>query len=334
MTRKWWQRGGEKSEGERPRLVEKERSKTVQPDELERLFGTSKSAKAGEPYSISDEARRDPRYVYIFRCIEQALAFIPKKTKYDFDRLQEADVSISSSKHGLEILLEAGSRYEELAAVGKCPDHILHAKVFRQENRKYIDIYFNSESFKGFDLPDILFIDRIRFLYPSDGAVGEKNSSETFSLSSMELLREDENIRVAPSTAPKEVEEKGLKKPFEEKVDHKPRWAEENRPTKTLSVRVSPQLKNAIEDAVQRSGFPDRMTWLRHAIDRQLSTASREPVEFPDYKSVNKINVRLDPDVIDEIDARRGSVPRTEWIKRVAYWAAVSGPAPAIDNEL
>ena len=185
-------------------------------------------------------------------------------------------------------------------------DGIIDTKYFR----------FLSPKNENFDISYELFdLDKgIRIEFKEDGIINRNNAAQP--------------------TAPDEVDDLGLKKPFRKKIDEKPRWAEENRPTKTLSVRVSPQLKRSIDAAVQRSGGLDRMTWIREAIDRQLGGGSDEPAEFPDYKSVDKINVRLDPDVIDEIDAKRGNVPRTEWIKRVAYWAALAGPVPAIDNQL
>lgn len=112
-----------------------------------------------------------------------------------------------------------------------------------------------------------------------------------------------------------------ISEPFHEvRVAERPRWAEENRPGKRLSMRLSVDLLNTIDEVASHQNAT-RTDWItnvaRHGLAQYARTA---PPDVPDFKTTRPVHIRLPEELYDAIDeaAIRANLTKTEWVRRIA----------------
>lgn len=102
-------------------------------------------------------------------------------------------------------------------------------------------------------------------LYKKAGEVDVAGSQYHIKLYGQEIIAAVDNNEYVKSETDKNIDHQRPRPDL-------PRWAEQNRPTQLLQVRIAPELKAAVEQAARDSN-QSRTDWVREALEQHLARA-------------------------------------------------------------
>lgn len=167
--------------------------------------------------------------------------------------------------------------------------------------------------------------------------------ADNFELSGGKLKKKPDkdnrkNIKVARPTVPEDLDEKNLKKPFENKAVDKPRWAEKFRGTEQITMFLPVQLIRKMDEHATDLSLT-RNDWFIGLTERWLrEKAGTNPPYVPESDGDTKfVKFRVRPELKKRIkdETRQHGINITEWVRRLSVLdLSKATAAPATKAEI